>query len=277
MTIGGLLLTEDLEALAKEMRARLVEMSHNSGACHLAGCLSCVDVLVALYWEILRIDPENPKDPNRDRFIMSKGHAAQALYTTLAMREFCSEKDLEEFCQAGSKLTEHPSIGSLPGIEAATGSLGHGLGLGLGMAYAAKLRQLDYRTFVLLSDGECNEGSIWEAAMMAPQHGLDNLVAFIDFNKWQAIGRSTEVLALEPFADKWKAFGWMTQEIDGHNMDAVVSALKKAEDADRPAVIVAHTIKGKGVSFMEDDNNWHYRIPTAQEVQAAHQELGVNL
>ena len=265
-----------LEGLARQVRGRVVEMSHRARAPHLGSSLSVTDILVAAYWHALSIDPKNPSDPLRDRFILSKGHAAAALYATLALRGFFSPQMLTLYNEDGSPLPEQPSPGALPGVEAATGSLGHGLSLGVGMALAGGVQGQAYNVMVVLSDGECNEGSVWEAAMYAPAHRLDNLIAIVDFNKWQATGRSEEVTHLNPLRDKWAAFGWHTAEIDGNNMEAVVAAMDEAlANTDKPSAIIAHTVKGRGVSFMEDDNNWHYRIPTEEEVQAAHVELGL--
>jgi len=270
----------DLETMAlaaRQIRGTVVSLSHRARAMHLGSSLSCVDILVAAYWGALAIDPVHPSDPARDRLILSKGHAATALYATLAHRGFFSRAELDSFDQDGGRLAEHPAPGCAPGVEAATGSLGHGLGLGLGMALAGRLQGRSYRTFVVLSDGECNEGSTWEAALLAPAHAVDRLVAIIDYNKWQATGRSQQVTALEPLARKWEAFGWSTQSIDGHDLGAIVRALQEVPDrSGKPSAIVAHTVKGKGVSFMEDDNNWHYRIPTAEEVARAHEELGLS-
>lgn len=266
----------DLAQIARELRGRIVEMSHRSGAPHLGSSLSCVDILVAAYWSVLKIDPARPDDPDRDRFILSKGHAAAALYATLARRGFFSSDLLSTYAARGSKLEQQPAPRAVPGVEAATGSLGHGLGLGLGMALAARIQKRSYTVFALLSDGECNEGSVWEAAMMAPAHGLENLVVIVDFNRWQATGRSESVMALQPLAEKWKAFGWSACEVNGHDLPALTAALKRApEVSGKPRAIIAHTVKGRGVSFMEDDNNWHYRIPTEAEVASAHKELGL--
>lgn len=263
-----------LEHLARRIRAKLVEQSHRAKAPHLGSALSCVDLLVAAYWTTLRIDPAYPDDPNRDRFILSKGHAATALYVTLAMRGFFPEELLETFGRPGGHLAEQPSPGCVPGLEAATGSLGHGLPVGVGMALAARIQKRSYRVYVLMSDGECNEGSVWEAALFAPAQRLDNLTVIIDYNRWQATGRSPEVMALDPFCEKWKAFGWDACEVDGHDLPAIIERLRRhPEGAGKPVAIVAHTVKGKGVSFMEDDNNWHYRIPTKDEVEAARCEL----
>jgi len=251
-------------------------MSNASGAPHLGSALSCVDILVACYWGALKVDPGQPLDPDRDRFILSKGHAGSALYAVLAEKGFFPKTWLDTFAQTDSILTEHPHPHGIPGVEWATGSLGHGLPAGLGIALAARINKRAYRVLVCLSDGECNEGSIWEAAMFAPAQKLSNVTVIVDYNKWQATGRSNEVMALAPLAEKWAAFGWRTVEVDGHDMEALVDALNLPSDVDgRPTAIIAHTVKAKGVSFMEDDNNWHYRIPTADEVAAAGKELGV--
>lgn len=261
-------------SIASTIRAHVVRMSHDAKAAHLASALSCVDILVALYWWALRIDPANPDDPDRDRCILSKGHASSALYATLAERGFFPVEHLQTYGRNGGNLAEQMGPRCVPGIEAATGSLGHGLPLGVGMALAAKLQGRDSRVFVVLSDGECNEGSIWEAAMLAAAQRLDNLCVIVDDNSWQATDRSREVLAIEPLPDKWTAFGFETQRIDGHDFDAIHSALESARStAGRPSAIIAETTKGRGVSFMEDDNNWHYRIPNDDELDAALTEL----
>jgi transketolase len=265
---------DQLDQIAREIRGMLVEMSHRTGGAHLGSALSCVDILVALFWKKLLIDPAAPDDPQRDRFILSKGHAATALYTTLARRGFFPLEMLESYARHGSCLPEHPSPRCAPGVEAATGSLGHGLSLGLGMALAGRIQNQPYNVYVLMSDGECNEGSVWEAAMFAPAQSINKVIAVIDFNKWQATGRSREIMAIDPLKEKWEAFGWNTYEVDGHDLPALILTLKGLpDDSRKPAVIVAHTVKGKGVSFMEDDNNWHYRIPTGEEVLKARKEL----
>ena len=266
----------ELESMARHIRGRLVEMSHKAGTPHLGSSLSCVDILVAAYWRALSIHPKHPYAPDRDRFILSKGHAATTLYVTLALRGFVPMELLDTYAEPGACVAEQPSPGCMPGVEVATGSLGHGLSVGLGMALAGRIQGHGYRVFVVMSDGECNEGSVWEAAMMTPAHRLDNLVAIIDFNKWQATGRSNEVMALHPLRQKWEAFGWSSYEVDGHDMAALVELLTNVPDSTgKPIAIVAHTVKGKGVPFMEDDNNWHYRIPTAQEVISAQNALGL--
>jgi transketolase len=270
---------ESLQERARLLRARIIENSSRTGTPHLGSCLSCVDILTALYFKVLKVDTENPRAPERDRFILSKGHGAPALFQVLAMRGFYPEAWLEDYGKDGGIFAEHPPTPDhLAGIEAATGSLGHGLPLGLGMALSGWIQRRKYNVYVVLGDGECNEGSIWEAAMLAAAQGVSNLCVIVDFNKWQATGRSEEVLALYPLADKWRAFGWDAVEIDGHDMTAVIEALSTFPSASsKPMAIVAHTVKGKGVSFMEDDNNWHYRIPTAEEVVKSKIELKVGI
>ena len=259
----------ELESVARQLRYQAILMSHQAGTPHLGSVLSCIDIVVAAYWRVLRIDPTQPAAPTRDRFILSKGHAAPALYTTLAARGFFPETWLDTFATHGAELAEQPAPHCAPGVELATGSLGHGLPVGAGFALAGRIQKLDYRTIVVMSDGECNEGSVWEAAMFAAGKQLGRLDVVIDYNKWQATGRSDEVLALASLRDKWSAFGWEAVEVDGHDIGALVRELtRETPDIGRPKAIIAHTVKGKGVPFMEDDNNWHYRVPTAEELQA---------
>jgi transketolase len=271
----------DIDALdltARTLRVRIIETSHRTGTPHLGSCLSCVDILTAAYFDVLRIDPSKPRDPDRDRFILSKGHAAPALFQVLALRGFYDPALLDAYGEDGGLFAEHPPTPDhLPGIEAATGSLGHGLPLGLGMAYVGRLQGRDFRVYAMLGDGECNEGSVWEAALLAPALGLDRIAVIIDYNKWQATARSNETAALEPLAEKWHAFGWSVCEADGHDLGELVQLMRNVPNGSgRPVAIVAHTVKGKGVSFMEDDNNWHYRIPDENEVAAAKRELGLS-
>lgn len=269
---------EKLERIASGLRAEVIGLSHRAKTPHLGSSLSCIDLLVALYWGFVRVDPADAKSPDRDRFILSKGHAAPALYSTLCARGFFPERLLAEYGNDGAALAEQPAPDCAPGVEWATGSLGHGLPVGIGMALAGRIQKRDYRTFVLLSDGECNEGTVWEAAMFAAAQKLGSLTVLVDYNKWQATGRSEEVMALAPLREKWEAFGWESYEVDGHDFAEIQTALTCAELPGRtkPLAIVAHTVKGRGVSFMEDDNNWHYRIPNADEVSAARKELGLS-
>jgi transketolase len=268
---------ENLERIAAELRGEVISLSHRAKTPHLGSSLSCIDLLVALYWDFLRIDPAKTDSPDRDRFILSKGHAAPALYVTLCRKGLFSPQLLADYAKDGAALAEQPAPDCAPGVEWATGSLGHGLSVGVGMALAERIQKRDYRTVALLSDGECNEGSVWEAAMFAAAQKLGSLTVLVDYNKWQATGRSEEVMALAPLRDKWEAFGWESYEVDGHDFAEVRAALACAELPDRtkPLAIVAHTIKGRGVSFMEDDNNWHYRIPNAEELAAARKELAL--
>lgn len=261
-----------LHRTCRNIRASILRMAHHGGTPHVSPALSCVELLAGLYYSVLRIDPEHPDSPGRDRFLLSKGHACMAQYATLCERGFFPRHLLDQYATDGGALAEHPSPGCAPGIEAATGSLGHGLSIGAGLALAAKLRHKDYRTFVLLSDGECNEGSVWEAAIFARRYELDNLIAIVDYNKWSAMDRTDTFL--EPFAAKWEAFGWATAEIDGHDLDAVTTALGAAPlQAGRPTAFIAHTVKGKGVSFMENDLEWHYKTPTCADLKRAIAEI----
>ncbi len=264
----------ELSQRARQIRRHLVKMSHQGGAPHLGSALSTVEVLVSLYWEAANLTPSLATSSIRDRILLSKGHAASALYATLAERGFFSVEELNNFAKPGSDLPEQMSPQCVFGVEAATGSLGHGLPLGLGMALAGKIQNQNYHVWVILSDGECNEGSVWEAAMTAPAFGLTALTVIIDYNRWQATGRSDDTLNLSPLAEKWKAFGWETLEVDGHAFESLIPAMNQStSDPQQPTAIIANTIKGRGVSFMEDDNNWHYRIPNETELQDALCEL----
>lgn len=265
-----------LMSQAARLRGRVIEMSYAAQAAHLASSLSCCDIVTAAYWHVLRIDPANPQALLRDRFILSKGHAAAALYAALAFKGFFPLTELDTYCQNGGRLAEHPPANMLPGVEAATGSLGHGLPLGCGMALAGRIKGEDFRIFALLSDGENNEGSVWESAMFAAAQKLENICVIIDYNKWQATARSNDTLMLAPLRDKWAAFGWDAHEIDGHDIGVLAQMMQRIPNGSgKPVALIANTVKGKGVSFMEDDNNWHYRAPTADEVLRAHRELGL--
>lgn len=260
--------------ISKEIRKNILEMVYRARAPHIGSSFSIVEILVALYFKYLRVSPDRPKDENRDRFILSKGHGCPALYAVLARRGFLDTDAIKGFGCNGGTLEEHPTCDTTKGIEVTTGSLGHGLSIGAGMALAAKYDKNPSRIFVLMSDGETQSGFIWEAAMFAAQHKLDNLIAIVDYNKIQALGRVKEVIDLEPYGDKWRSFGWEVKEIDGHDFMQIFSAFgcipfKK----NRPSVIIAHTVKGKGVSFMEDNLLWHYRSPDENEYKKALKEL----
>jgi transketolase len=258
---------------AQRVRALSLEMVARAHASHIASALSIADIVSVLYHDVLRIDPQNPRDPGRDRFILSKGHACVAVYSALSVRGFIPESDLQTYGQDFSNLMNHISH-KVPGVEFSTGSLGHGLPFGVGKALAAKRRKAAWRTFVLLSDGELGEGSNWEAFMFAAHHGLDNLVAIIDYNKLQSLTTVEKTLRVEPLPDKLSAFGWEVREVDGHDHAQLTEALNEAPwKAERPSVIIAHTVKGKGVSFMENRVEWHYKSPNPEQLSAALKEV----
>ena len=264
-------------ALARKARAHAVRMVSRAKASHIGTCLSMADMLGALYGGgVLRVRPEEPKWPERDRFILSKGHGAAILYAVLAERGFISVSELDRYCGPGSRLLGHASH-HVPGIELSTGSLGHGLPVACGMALAAAREGLDHRVYVILSDGELDEGSNWEAILFAVHHRLSNLTVLVDSNKIQSFGRVSEVLELEPLRDKWDAFRWNTIPVDGHDHGKLLEALEAAKAVtDKPTVLLCDTVKGKGVSFMEDALAWHYKSPSAEQVEQALAELGVD-
>jgi transketolase len=232
------------------------------------------ELLAVLYGKVLRVNARQPDWPDRDRFILSKGHGGAALYAVLAECGFFPMDWLDTFYQNGSRLAGHITHAGIPGVELSTGSLGHGLSVGAGMALAAKRDGKAHRVFVMLSDGECDEGSVWEPILFAPHHKLDNLIVIVDYNKIQSLGSVKEVLDLEPFAGKWRAFGWAVCEIEGHDVDVIESTLSRLPfEEGRPSCIIAHTVKGKGVKFMENDLLWHYRSPQGEEFTAALAEL----
>jgi len=268
----------DLKAKTKEIRKLIFKTICNAGGGHLPTCLSMTDLLTVLYYEVLHIDPKNPKAADRDRFILSKGHGGVALYAILADKGFFDIKHLCTHGKKGTILGGHPDMHKVPGIEASTGALGHGLSFGVGTALAAKKDRQSSRTFVVIGDGECQEGSIWEAALFAAQAGLDNLTVIIDHNKLQAMGKLEEIVGLESLAAKWKAFGWVVTEIDGHDLDQIRGAFNDLPfEEGKPNCIIAHTIKGKGISFMENVPIWHYRQPKSEEMKLACDELGLRL
>ena len=265
---------DDLRAFATRIRTRCVELVARTNASHIGTCLSMADIVAALYGRILCLDPRDPAWSGRDRFILSKGHGGLGVYVALAERGFFDPAELEDYSADGSRLLGHVSHG-VPGVEVSTGSLGHGLPIGAGMALAAKRAGLDHRVFVILGDGEMDEGSNWEAILFAQQHGLDNLVAIIDCNDLQGLDRTAEILDLEPLADKLRAFTWSAAEIDGNDMAALVQTLERVPAASgRPTAVIARTTKGKGVSYMEDQLAWHYRSPDAELLARALADLG---
>lgn len=268
-------LIRDLEEKARVIRRHVVRMSHWSNSAHVGTALSSADIVTALYFGEMRVDPQRPDWPDRDRFIMSKGHGCAVWYAALAEKGFLPLDELKTFRKLGSRLQGHPEMSRLPGIEMTSGSLGHGLAAGLGMALGIRLDRRDARVYVLLGDGESQEGLVWEAALSAPNMKVDNLMAIVDYNRWQSGGALDEISPLEPLADKWRAFGWHTVEVDGHDMAQLLETFAKFKRTrGRPTAVVAHTIKGKGVSFMENDNLWHGKAPTAEEMQRALAELG---
>jgi transketolase len=266
----------DTRELALRIRRHAVEMTNLGKSSHIGSVLSMTDIIAVLYGVVLRKDPANPFWPERDRFILSKGHAGAGVYAALAEAGFMPVAKLRTHYQDGSDLSGHVSHKGIPGVELSTGSLGHGLPVACGMAKAALLDKRTHRIFCVLSDGECDEGSNWEAALFAAHHCLYNLVAIVDYNKIQSLASVADTLGLEPFADKWRDFGWDVVEVDGHNHAQIEKALVGREAAAvSPRVVIAHTTKGKGVSFMENSVLWHYRAPQGDEYQRARQELGL--
>ena len=264
----------ELEALANRIRRRDLQAVFEAGAGHIGGELSVIDLLTALYFEILNVDPNNPLDPMRDRLVLSKGHTANALYVVLAEKGFIPKEEISSFLKPMSRLNGHPNRTKVPGVETNTGPLGHGLPVAVGMAKAAKLDQASWRTFVITGDGEMQEGSNWEAIMAAAQFGLDNLTLIIDHNRLQQGARLADTNDLAPFAPKLEAFGWAVAEIDGHDMAAICEALSPdAVVAGKPRCVVAHTNKGQGVSFMSDNVAWHHKVPDAEQYRLAMTEL----
>ena len=264
---------QQVRELAATIRRSSLRMVHQAKASHIGSALSISDIVAALYGQVLQVDPANPRWDSRDRFILSKGHACVAVYSALAARGFFSADQLETYAQDHSVMMTHISH-KVAGVEFSTGSLGHGLPFGVGKALAAKMLGHRWRTFVLLSDGELGEGSNWEAMMFAAHHGLDRLVAIVDYNKLQSLTTIEKTLRLEPLADKAKAFGWSVREVDGHDAKALVGALGDAAwEPGKPSFLIAHTTKGKGVSFMENSVEWHYRSPSSEQFAQALKEL----
>ena len=263
--------TAELESpvLAKLIRAHALQMVHRANASHIGTCLSMADLLAVLYTDILRVNPNDPKWLDRDRFILSKGHGAAALYAALAEKGFFDIAELQTYCADGSRLTGHVNH-FVPGVEVSTGALGHGLPIACGMALVGKRESKPFRVFALLSDGEMDEGSNWEAILFAPHHHLDNLILIIDHNKIQSFGSVKEVLDLAPLPDKLRAFNWTVREIDGHDHLAIRRTLQSLPAVPgQPTAIIAHTVKGKGISFMEEQLKWHYSSPNAEQLAEA--------
>ncbi|SHI69762.1 transketolase [Geosporobacter subterraneus DSM 17957] len=266
---------ERLKETALEIRRSIIRSVHAAGSGHPGGSLSAVEILTALYFEKMQIDPANPKWEDRDRFILSKGHAAPVLYAALAERGFFPKEELLKLRHVGAMLQGHPEMKGTPGVEMSTGSLGQGFSTSIGMALGAKLDQRSNRIYVLLGDGEVQEGIVWEAAMAAAHYKLDNLTAFMDYNGLQIDGNTDEVMNIDPVTDKWKSFGWNVLVIDGHDFDQIFDALEKAENTkNQPTMIIAKTVKGKGVSFMENQVSWHGNAPKKEEAEKALEELG---
>jgi len=271
--VNNQLSIKELEAKAKEIRRLIIQMLAKAGSGHPGGSLSATDLITALYFNVLRFDSNNPLWPDRDRFHMSKGHCCPLWYAVLAQTGYFDKKELFTLRQLGSILQGHPAR-STPGVESASGSLGQGLSIALGMSLAAKIDKKDYRVYVLLGDGEVQEGNVWEAAMAAGHFSCSNLCAILDSNGCQIDGRCEDIMGLEPLAAKWQAFGWHVIEINGHDMAQILSAYQQAKTIkDKPVIIIAHTVKGKGVSFMEGVIGFHGKAPTQEEAERALKEL----
>ena len=266
----------DPRVLAWLIRRNGLEMTHLSRGSHIGSIFSAAEIIAVLYSRVLNVDPADPAKPDRDRMILSKGHAGSAVYTALAERGFFPVEELKTHYANGSRLSGHVSHKGVPGVEISTGSLGHGLAIGAGMALGARMDGASWRTYVVLGDGECDEGAVWEAALQAAQFGLDRLIAVVDYNHMQSLDFVSKTLELEPFEDKWRDFGWNALSCDGHDTEALERAFAWARGnagSGKPSVILAHTVKGKGVSFMENNILWHYRTPQGEEYEAALKEL----
>lgn len=265
---------EELKEIARQCRKDVLKMTMKAKEGHIATSFSAMDILSALYFSAIKVDPKNPKWDDRDRFIMSKGHGAYAIYAILARKGFFLVSELDTIDKVGTAFGGHPDMKKVSGIELSTGSLGHGLSISAGMAIAAKNDKRDYRIFTLMGDGECQEGSVWEAAMFASSRNLDNLIGIVDFNGLQAIGTTENVLTLSPFAQKWNAFGWAVREVNGHDYNELLKTfIELPFEMGKPSMIVAKTVKGKGVSFMENQISWHARVTTDEEYKKAVKEI----
>lgn len=269
----GSMQTSHLEALARQIRLHVLNMTSTGGSSHIGAAFSIADIVATLYGKVLNVFPAEPKHPGRDRFILSKGHAGAAVYAALAEIGFFPVSWLSTHYRNGSLLSGHISHKGVPGVELSTGSLGHGLPVATGIAFAGLQRNTPYHVYVILGDGECDEGANWEAALFAAHHNLRNLTVIIDYNKLQSLGTVADTLGLEPFASKWNSFGWSVDELNGHDLDALAQTLPPNDEITSPRCIICHTVKGKGVSFMENSVLWHYRTARGDEYEAALREL----
>lgn len=268
-------LISELKEKARILRAHVLRMTHAAGSGHPGGSLSATDIIATLYFSVLRVDPENPRWPDRDRFILSKGHACPVLYAALAERGFFPVSELLTLRKLNSSLQGHPELGTTPGVEACAGAEGQGLSIAIGLALASRLDGKTHRIYVMIGDGENDVGQTWEAAMGASHFRLDSITAIIDRNEIQQEGRTEEIMTLEPLSEKWQSFGWNVLEIDGHDIGAILEALSAAREVrEKPTVIIAHTVKGKGVSYMENVVRFHGTAPTDEELKTALEELG---
>lgn len=264
---------ETIETIAKDIRRTIYKIAHHAGGGHMGAAFSMTDIISVLYFDhVLKYDASNPMWEDRDKFILSKGHACYALYAVLAKAGYFPEEELWSVGKPGSRFGGHPKMYEIPGVEASTGALGHGLSFAIGIAYANKVDYRDSHVYVVLGDGECQEGSIWEGALSAPTLGLDNMTVVVDHNKLQAMDEMENIVHMQPFADKWRAFGWSVVEIDGHDYTEIKDALLTRQRG-KPTLIVANTIKGKGVSFMENVPIWHYRMPNDEELPVLFRDL----
>ena len=264
----------ELEKIAADIRIGVIEAVHSAKSGHPGGALSSADILACLYFSELNVDPTNPADPERDRFVLSKGHSCPALYATLAEKGFFSKDELKSFRRLGSIMQGHPDMKNIPGVDMSAGSLGQGISCACGMALSAKIDKKDYRTYAIIGDGESQEGQVWEAIMFAAHYKLDNLCLFVDNNGLQIDGKVKDVMNVMPYASKFKAFGWNVISVDGHNIKEILTALDEARNTKgKPTAIIAKTVKGKGVSFMEDKADWHGKAPNDEQYEKAISEL----
>jgi transketolase len=269
---------DKLKGIAQDIRKLILKTAYKAGGAHMGGSFSAVEILTAIYFgDILKYNPSEPWNYDRDRFILSKGHASVLLYSVLAKAGYIEECELETYIQKNSRLGGHPKMREVPGVEATTGSLGHGLLFATGIALAGKIDKKPYHTYVLIGDGECQEGSVWEAVLFAGQHRLSNLTVILDYNKLQAMDKLENIIAMEPMGMKWKSFNWDVNEVDGHNIKGIINALKSAsKNKEKPGLIIAHTTKGKGISFMENKPLWHFRMPNSEENEIIKKEMNIN-